>query len=187
MRMPDRVLRRRPSPRTLLAVLIAACLFLPACSTGSEDATTGDDATGAPAAQETGDPAATEQETAAAAAQDAGAPDAGAQDTADMLAGVDFDAEYCEFRAQVLESGLMSADPDPEEMDAFLEQAVRMYEALVEKAPPEIADDVRAIADGVTRQVDTAQNPEEADEMVEGLTDVAEAQDRVSRWEAENC
>jgi hypothetical protein len=182
MRMPDRVLRRRPSPRTLLAVLIAACLFLPACSTGSENATTGDDATGAPVAQETAAAAAQD-----AGAQDAGAQDTGAQDTADMLAGVDFDAEYCEFRAQVLESGLMSADPDPEEMDAFIEQAVRMYDALVEKAPPDIADDVQAIADGVTQQVDTAQNPEEADEMVEGLTDVAGAQDRVSRWESENC
>jgi len=182
MRMPDRVLRRRPQPRTLLAVLVAACLSLPACSTGSEDATTGDDASGAPAVQETEVPAATEQRSAAAAADDAGA-----QDAADMLAGVDFDAEYCEFRAQVLESGLMSADPDPEDMDAFLDQAVQMYDALVEKAPPEIADDVQAIADGVTQQVDTAESPEEADEMVEGLSNVAEAQDRVSQWEAQNC
>ena len=156
-------------------MLLAAIVFLSACG---------------------GDRTATDGTADAGRSNRPAAPSPSPEDDAagggSLLAGVDMDADYCEFRRQVdaaaldmgtgLTTGVTASEPmemptEMPDLEGMLADLSDMYAAMEDKAPPEIADEVRLIAGYWSDNMATANEQlEAADEMLDELNAQMQAQ-----------
>jgi hypothetical protein len=199
---------RSARSRTLLAALIAAFLFVPACTGGEEPAATGDETAGSPTTavpSETEAVGAAEAEVSDVPASPPSENESSEQGGSGTVAGIDLDADYCEIAEQAGESGLFSGEgpQTPEDLTDAAERTRQISDALVRQAPDEIASDVevstRSLSDLLsvlegqasrTGEVgaDAGEDPDvQAAIDALGSQEVQSANDRVTDWRRENC
>jgi hypothetical protein len=197
---------RSTRSRTLCVTVVAALLFIPACTSG-EQTTTGDATPDtAPARSEPANVNATGAPTSEA--PDAPSPAVEGSERAAAggdVADIDLDADYCDIVVQAQESGLFAGEgpQTPDELTAAAEQIRQIGDAMVRQAPDQIADDVRVSTRGVSDALsvleahasrtgevgaDAADAPEvqAAMDSLESQ-EIREANDRVVAWQRENC
>ncbi|HSK97776.1 MAG TPA: hypothetical protein VK891_14235 [Euzebyales bacterium] len=185
--------------RVLLAVLVAA-LFLQACAQPA--ATDSTEGSSAAADQESAAPAAGDSEAASAdeAAEDDDQAAAGGE-----VAGINLDGDFCAISNQLDDSDMFDKQPEnAEEFAETADQIKQIYVALDDKAPAEIADDVKLLTETGTQQIDLATrltaeadedptevlaDPEVAEQMAQFDEDgkFTRASKRLDRWTKRNC
>jgi hypothetical protein len=196
--------------RTLLAVLIAAFLLVPACTGEEEPTATSDETAGGvtaavPSETEAAGAATVEVSEAPVAPPSASDDGEDSGDGGGTVAGIDLDADYCEIAAEAEELGVFSDEGPrtPDDLADAADRSRRITGALIRKAPDEIASDVEVAARSLSEllsvlegqasrtgdvSAETRDDPDvQAAVDALGSQEVQSANDRVARWRRDNC
>lgn len=195
--------------RALLTTLVAACLLMPACTSREEPTAPADETA---AGLRTAAPSETAEAADAAEAEVSDVPVGSPSESerteeggGGTVAGIDLDADYCEIADQAEQAGLFSGEgpQTPEDLAVAAERTRRITGALVRQAPDEIASDVEVAARSLSdllsvleghasRTGDVGSDAREDPDVQAaidalGSQEVQAANDRVAKWQRDNC